>query len=93
MCCPLPFRRKVQHYSTLGRKKNNNTFDVRTEANEIKEKWKGKNWHAEQYSAVPKEIQPGISGVHMTPCYKKFTLFISNSEKKEDTGENEAVII
>lgn len=84
----------VVHYSSEAKYStivplNEKPFDRITKAKELREKWKAENWHAEQCDAVPSELQLSISGFHMTSCCKKFTLFISRSKKKENTGDNE----
>ena len=62
---------------------NENTLRRITEAKLLREISGGSNLHAEQCASVPNDIQPGITGIHMTPCYKKFTLFISQERKKK----------
>ena len=62
---------------------NENTLRRITEAKLLREISGGSNLHAEQCASVPNDIQPGITGIHMTPCYKKFTLFISQARKKK----------
>ena len=61
---------------------NEKTLKRITEAKLLIKFWGGANLHAEQCATVPSDIQPGIAGVHMTPCYKKFTMFISLVKRK-----------
>ena len=42
----------------------------------------GPNHHEEQCLSVPGIIDPNMHGVHITPCYKKFTLILSTVPKK-----------
>ena len=37
----------------------------------------GPNHHEEQCLSVPEIIDPNMHGVHITPCYKTFTLILS----------------
>ena len=43
-----------------------------------REEWKGKNHHKSQCDSIP-EVITVDHGLHMTPCYRKFTLILSNS--------------
>ena len=33
----------------------------------------GNNYHEEQCNQIPEEINEDKHGIHLTPCYKKFT--------------------
>ena len=49
------------------------------------------NQHADQCRLVPQEIDPVRHGIHLVPCYKKFTLILSKERSlSSDTfdGEN-----
>ena len=61
---------------------NEKTLKRITEAKLLRKNWGGANLHAEQCATVPSDIQPGITGVHMTPCYKK-VYHVHISSKKE----------
>ena len=46
-------------------------------------KSKGDNHHhKEQCDTIPSEIDPTKHGIHVTPCYKKFVLIISQEKRK-----------
>ena len=52
--------------------------DVRTRAAKAKRQTlKGRNHHEEQCLLVPDNIQDVTQAVHMSPCYKKFTLILA----------------
>ena len=51
------------------------------EAKEKGEKLSGENFHEKQCLSVADAINNKIHGVHIDPCYKRFTLILS---KKED---------
>ena len=42
----------------------------------------GNNHHKEKCDAIPSEIDPTKHGIHLTPCYKKFVLIISQEKRK-----------
>ena len=51
----------------------------------------GNHHHKEQCDAIPSEIDPTkhiADGIHLTPCYKKFVLIISQEKRKslDDPG-------
>ena len=43
----------------------------------LRETLGGPNQHANQCRLVPQEIDPVRHGIHLVPCYKKFTLILS----------------
>lgn len=62
-CCSL---KCVVHYPSEAKYSpvvplNDNTFTRITEAKRLREKFRGKNLHAEQCSTVPTDIQPGVT--------------------------------
>ena len=40
------------------------------------------NEHKDQSALIPDHLDPSVHGIHMEPCYKKFTLIISQIERK-----------
>ena len=42
------------------------------------------NHHQEQCSKIPDAFDQNLHGIHLTPCYKKFTLILSSVKKKPD---------
>ena len=56
------------------------------EAKQIRRDQGGKNAHREQTALIPEHIDPNIHGIHMEPCYKKFTLIISQKRQLSDDG-------
>ena len=47
------------------------------QAKQIRRDQGGNNAHRKQAALIPDHIDPNIHGIHMQPCYKKFTLIIS----------------
>ena len=43
----------------------------------------GENCHEEQCLLVPNVIDHNLHGVHMEPCYKKFTLILSKRKVEQ----------
>ena len=48
----------------------------------------GQNEHQEQCSSIPNEVDNALHGIHMEPCYKKFTIIISKSRNKRKTSND-----
>ncbi len=46
-------------------------------AKNLRESLGGPNQHADQCRLIPEEIDPVQHGIHLVPCYKKFTLILS----------------
>ena len=46
----------------------------------------GKNLHEEQCSSIPDEVDPNRHGVHLEPCYKKFTKILSHEKALPETS-------
>ena len=40
----------------------------------------GSNEHADQCSSIPGTLDDTLHGIHMEPCYKKFTMIISKTK-------------
>ena len=51
-----------------------------------REELKGENYHQMQCGSIPKTINDD-HGMHMTPCYKKFTLILSSRYDDKDSEE------
>ena len=60
-----------------------NTLERIHTVKSLREQWGGENHHEEQCATVPDTIIPNVSGVHIVPCYKRFTLFISRAKNKD----------
>ena len=52
-------------------------------AKTIRETFNDENYHKKQYDTIPATINHEVHGVHMTLCYKKFTLIISRTKPQE----------
>ena len=52
-----------------------------------RETLKGRNHHEEQCLLVPDNIQDATHGVHMTPCYKKFTLILAGESSGHQNNQ------
>ena len=46
-------------------------------AKKHREELGGQNYHEEQCCSIPNEIDQESHGIHLEPCYKKFTLILS----------------
>ena len=80
----------IIHYD--GREKYSNMKDISENnieriryAKDLRER--GENHHVEQCNMIPDAIDMNIHGIHITPCYNKFTLILS--QKKEISTEHE----
>ena len=61
--------------------KNTNYSKIKPISAKSIRKSKGGNHHRkEQCDATPSEIDPTKHGIHLTPCYKKFVLIISQEK-------------
>ena len=49
-----------------------------------RETLKGENHHQEQCSLIPDIINNDVHGIHMIPCYKKFTLILAGQSSVEN---------
>jgi hypothetical protein len=54
----------------------------------IRESLGGKNHHADQCQIIPEEIDPVQHGIHLVPCYKKFTLILSKGKGRSSENSN-----
>ena len=75
-------RRCIVHYPDLDNYsalKDVSTVNERRikEAKALRETLKGRNHHEEQCNLIPATIDPSKHAVHLDPCYKRFTLIIS----------------
>ena len=66
------------------------------EANAARLEKGGQNEHQEQCSSIPNEVDNALHGIHMKPCYKKFTIIISKARNmrkaSNDPEEDDALI-
>ena len=46
------------------------------------------NEHQEQCSSIPNEVDYALHGIHMEPCYKKFTVIISKARNERKTSND-----
>ena len=75
----------LRPYSELKEKNKETEGNIRA-AEAKRQTLKGRNHHEEQCLLVPDDIQDGVHithGVHMAPCYRKFTLILAG----ESSGE------
>ena len=62
-------------------------------AKSIRESLGGKNHHADQCQLIPEEIDPVQHGIHLVPCYKKFTLILSKEkDRSSENSNNESLL-
>ncbi len=58
----------------------------------LRESLGGQNLHTHQCQLIPEEIDPVQHGVHLIPCYKKFTLILSKEKNlSSENVNNESV--
>ena len=57
------------------------------EAKAIRQGQGGDNEHKDQCDSIPEVLDQSIHGIHLTPCYKHFTLIISRTKRKSMTEE------
>ena len=60
------------------------------QAKQIRRDQGGTNVHREQGALIPDHIDPNIHGIHMEPCYKKFTLIISQLKRNQSDDGNQS---
>ena len=65
------------NYSKIKEITDNNANKIQT-SKEIRERVKRDNYHREQCLMIPNEINKTIHGIHITPCYKKFTMLLAH---------------
>ena len=70
-------------YSNIKEINENNEQIVRA-AKQVREQLCGENLHQKQCKGIPDTIDRN-HGIHMTPCYKKFTLILSSQTKETFT--------
>ena len=54
----------------------------------IPETFNDKNYHKKQCNTIPATINHKVHGVHVAPCYKKFTLIISRTKPQETSTQH-----
>ena len=70
-------------HSNLKEINENNEQRIRA-AKQVREQLSGANFHQKQCKGIPDTIGRN-HGIHMTPCYKKFTLILSSQSKETFT--------
>jgi len=73
---------KQNYYQDIKKLSDGNIHKVK-EAKTKREEIGGLHLHDEQIQQVPTEINNDIHGVHMEPCYKRFTAILSNPKFKK----------
>ena len=58
------------------------------QARDIRTELGGLNKHDEQSSSIPDEYDADIHGIHLEPCYKKYTKIISQKRSIDESAEN-----
>ena len=58
------------------------------EAKEKGEQLSGETFHDKQCLSVPDAINNKIHGVHIDPCYKRFTLILSKKRRSKTNNNN-----
>ena len=77
----------VKDYSTIKPLTPTNVERIR-KAKQLRESLGGENNHADQCTSIPDIVDENKHGIHLTPCYKKFTLILSKRGVSE-IDENE----
>ena len=70
-------------YSNVKEINENNEQRIRA-AKQVREQLGGANFHQKQCKSIPDTIDRN-HGIHMTPCYKKFTFILSSQSKETFT--------
>ena len=76
LTCIIHYPSKNTTYSKL-KEVTEGAWEKIQNAKAIREEKGGDNHHKQQCDLVPDHIDPALHGIHLTPCYKKFTLIIS----------------
>ena len=76
LTCIIHYKVKDTKYSKIKPISNVNQERI-FEAKLLREKKGGSNHHEEQCCLIPEEIDHSRDGIHLEPCYKKFTLILS----------------
>ena len=61
------------------------------EAREIRKELGGGNEHADQCSSIPGTLDDMLHGIHMEPCYKKFTMIILKARAKRKHSTDDVI--
>ena len=85
-------KQRIAHYAGLGPyselKDVNKEKKARIRAAKAKRQTlKGRNHHEEQCLLVPDNMQDATHAVHMTPCYKKFTLILAGESSGHENNQ------
>ncbi len=83
MECVVHYVMKDVTYSEL-KALSQNQYQRLNEAKQIRKQSTERNQHLEQCSLIPEgEFNVDLHGVHLEPCYKKFTGLIAKSKKRK----------
>ena len=84
----------IVHYSGYDKDKYSAIKDISTQneerirmAKSIREGTGGRNHHQEQCNLIPDKIDKHKHGIHLDPCYKKFTLICSQDNSSSSKGD------
>ena len=89
MQCIVHYTNKQWKYSQL-KPLSQNQYERILKAKEIRQKDNEENQHQEQCNSVPLiEFDPSVHGIHLEPCYKKFTK-INSIPRKRNADEAES---
>ena len=83
--CIVHYEMKDANYRNLKELSSINRDRVFS-AKRLRESLGGQNEHTQQCQLIPEDIDPGKHGIHLVPCYKKFTLILS--KEKNLSSEN-----
>ena len=79
--CVVHYSLKDVEYSNVTRLSENEHGRF-LEAKAIRQELEGENEHKHQCDSIPAVINPCRHGIHLEPCYKKFTLIITSNKRK-----------
>ena len=80
--------KRIAHYTSPDCEYSNlivlseNAHSRLLEARQIRCELGGNNEHREQCNLIPEHVDSTVHRIHMNPCFKKFTLIISQSKRK-----------
>ena len=79
LCCIIHYHNKDSKYSKIKSVSEVNKSKI-VAAKKARLQLHENNVHQEQCDTVPDEIDSTKHGVHLEPCYKKFTKILSNKK-------------
>lgn len=80
LSCIIHYDIKDARYSNIKPLSEVNKERIQAAKN-LRESKGGLNYHKQQCDSVPEQFDSSLPGIHLDPCYKKFTLILSQEKK------------